>query len=389
MICLVVRALLSQVKHSFIRRVLYGMIQRGHPIFYIPVDSFTPNSVCLSGEQGLLREEGGVMVRVDSRVYRGLSVLLCLVLSGCYHRASLIKRRIAITYKSPTRHSISKHLFSAEKPVITVLIHGTKFMRSDTYKKVFNGIPDVKHIREFPSAHKVQFPMQLLHRDAPGLFDYNSLYLFGWSGRLSTHERYWAATILYEKLTALAESYQQKFGVFPEIRLVTHSHGGNVALNLARIHKMRKAPLSITTLVLLACPVQHETKELVHSHFFEKIYAFYSSLDMVQVLAPEFMYKMRDDEGSVIGSCLRLIPFSNRCFAANMPVRQAWIKINGHGITHGGFTTSKFLRTLPALLREVDEIYAEYEDMLCAGQKEILLHVQSRCANRYQGSYGR
>jgi pimeloyl-ACP methyl ester carboxylesterase len=223
--------------------------------------------------------------------------------------------------------------------------------------------------------------MQLLNRDAPELFDYNSLYLFGWSGRLSAHERYWAATILYQKLTVLAESYQRKFGVSPIIRLVAHSHGGNVALNLAQIHKARKGPFSIDTLVLLACPVQHETRELVCSDLFIKIYAFYSSLDMVQVLAPEFIYKMRNEEGSVIGSCLRLIPFSNRCFASDMPVRQAWIKINGHGIMHGGFTTTKFLRTLPALLDTVDELYEEHACVLCKGKKELLLHVKSRCVN--------
>lgn len=326
---------------------------------------------------------GHDMVVCGARLYRVLVTLLCVLLPGCYHRARLIKKKIMITYESPTRYSITqaKNSTTVERPIVTVWIHGTKFMRSDTYKKVFNGIPDIKHIKEFPSAHKVQLPMQLLHRDAPDLFDYNSLYLFGWPGRLSAHERYWAATILYKKLVALSRSYEKKFGVAPSIRLVTHSHGGNVALNLARIHKLRRGngALSIDALVLLACPVQHETKELVHSHLFKKIYAFYSSLDMVQVLAPEFLHKMRNDEGSVIGSCLRWIPFSNRCFAAHVPVRQAWIKINGHSITHGGFTTSKFLRTLPALLKAVDELYEEHGDELCKGKKEILLHVRSRC----------
>jgi hypothetical protein len=221
--------------------------------------------------------------------------------------------------------------------------------------------------------------MQLLNRDAPALFDYNSLYLFGWSGRLSTQERYWAALILYQKLIALQHTYKQKFGIDPVIRLVTHSHGGNVALNLARIHMLRKDSLTIDTLVLLACPVQHETKELVHSHLFKKIYALYSSLDMVQIMAPEFMYRMRNNDGSIIGSCLRWIPFSHRCFDAHMPVRQAWIKINGHAITHTSFTTTKFLRTLPQLLETLDELYMEHRSSLERGEKELLLHIHSRC----------
>jgi len=308
-------------------------------------------------------------------------ILLCLICAGCYHRARVIKKKIFVTYDMPIRPLIKKQYEPVidDTPVITVWIHGTKFTRSDTYRRVFNGIPDVKHIKEFPSEHGIQFHMQLLDRDAYDLFNYNSLYIFGWSGRLSTHERYWAAVILYQKLTALYEAYRKKFGRTPRIRLVTHSHGGNIALNLARVHKLRQDQLEIDSLILLACPVQHETKSLVESSFFKKIYAFYSSLDMVQLLAPEFIYRMRNDEGSIMGSCLRWIPFSNRCFASDTCVRQAWVKINGRAITHSCFTRTKFLRTLPKLLEAVDELYEKHTEQLYNGTKELLLHVKSHC----------
>lgn len=323
------------------------------------------------------------MVQSYSKLSQLFCIILCCIVSGCYHRARVIKKKIAITYDMPTRKLVKKKDISPsdEAPVITVWIHGTKFTRSDTYRRVFNGIPDIKHIKEFPSEHGIQFHMQLLDRDAHDLFDYNSLYIFGWSGRLSTHERYWAAVILYQKLASLYESYRKKFGKAPRIRLVTHSHGGNVALNLARVHKLRHDQLEIDSLILLACPVQYETKSLVENTFFKKIYAFYSSLDMVQVLAPEFMYRMRDKEGSIVGSCLRWIPFSNRCFAPDTCVRQAWIKINGHAIMHSSFTHSKFLRTLPKLLEAVDELYEEYNSELYSGKKELLLHVKSQCVS--------
>jgi hypothetical protein len=312
-----------------------------------------------------------------------LWILASLLCSGCYHRARVLKKRISVHYDIPQRHILNKNKKHADAtdPSITVWIHGTKFMRSDTYKRVYNGIPDIKHINEFPSEHGIQFQMQLLDRDASVLFRYDDLYLFGWSGRLSTHERYWAAVILYQKLTMLYELYTQKYGKAPRIRLVTHSHGGNVALNLARIHKARKASFEIDTLVLLACPVQHETKTLAENIFFKNVYAFYSSLDMVQVLAPEFVHRMRDDEDSVVGSCLRWIPFSTRCFECKSRVRQAWIKINGHAIMHSSFTRTQFLRTLPQLLKTVDELYAEHGTILCRGERELLLHVRSKCIN--------
>lgn len=344
------------------------------------IDSALLNDVLLKEGSSIAR--GYVMMRfypIPSQVLSG--IMLCLLGTGCYHRARVIKKNISVTYEMPTRQVVkkSKAYGGAAKPVITVWIHGTKFTRSDTYKRVFNGIPDIKHIKEFPSEHGIQSHMLLLDRDARDLFDYNSLYIFGWSGRLSTHERYWAAVILYQKLAGLHESYKQKFGVVPRIRLVTHSHGGSIALNLARVHRLRKAQLEIDTLVLLACPVQHETKCLVESSLFKKIYAFYSSLDMVQVLAPEFVHRICDDEGSMIGCCLRWIPFSNRCFEPSKYVRQAWIKINGHAIVHSSFTQCKFLRTLPKLLQAADELYEKHHEQLCNGQRELLFHIKSKC----------
>lgn len=326
------------------------------------------------------------MVQSRARLSNLFLIILIMFCNGCYHRAQVVKKRISMTYEQPPeRHKpckpVAKNDTVADDPVITVWVHGTKFVRSDTYRRVYNGIPDIKHIQEFPSEHGIQFQMCLLDRDAPTLFGYNNLYLFGWSGRLSTHERYGVAVILYQKLAALAESYRQKYGKEPRIRLVTHSHGGNVALNLARIHKKQKAQLTIDTLVLLACPVQHETKKLAESCFFSKVYAFYSSLDMVQVMAPEFVYKLRDDEDSIIGSCLRWIPFSNRSFEPHSCVRQAWIKMNGHGLMHSSFAHVKFLRTLPRLIEAVDALYQEHGKALCKGKKELLLHVRSKCVN--------
>jgi len=324
------------------------------------------------------------MVRFYSKLSQTFLICLSLLCAGCYHRAYVIKKRVSMTYERPDQCSVPKKTTreaNGEEPIITVWIHGTKFTRSDTYRRVYNGIPDVKHIKEFPSEHGIQFQMCLLDRDAPTLFKYEDLYLFGWSGRLSTHERYWAAVILYQKLTALSASYQQKFGKVPRIKLVTHSHGGNIALNLARIHKVRKAQLAIDTLVLLACPVQHETEALADHALFDKVYAFYSSLDMVQILAPEFAYKMRNDDDSIIGSCMRVIPFSNRCFKSKSRVRQAWVKINGHGVMHSSFAHVKFLRTLPCLIKAVDELYEEHGQDLCKGQKELLLHVRSKCVD--------
>jgi hypothetical protein len=322
------------------------------------------------------------MIRISADSTWWWCLMLPFLLSSCMHRSHLIKKTVCVEYKAPTRKSLEQATECIISPSITVWIHGTKFMRSETFKQVYNGMPDMKKLSDFPPKHKIQFHMKMLDRDAPELFNYNSLYLFGWSGKLSVRERYWVALILYQNLCALSDSYKAKHGVVPTINLVTHSHGGNVALNLARIHKMRNAELAIDTLVLLACPVQSETKDLAGNPFFKKTYVFYSALDMIQLLAPEFVCNMRDDEGSIIGHCSRFIPFSERCFDNNEHVKQAWIKINSHAIVHSTFTTTRFLRTIPTLLATVDELYEEYNEDLICGNKELLLNVMSRCQSR-------
>jgi len=55
----------------------------------------------------------------------------------------------------------------------------------------------------------------------------------------------------------------------PKVTLISHSHGGNVALNLAAIAE-KESPLSIERLILLACPVQQETAALVDAPMFKK-----------------------------------------------------------------------------------------------------------------------
>jgi pimeloyl-ACP methyl ester carboxylesterase len=321
-----------------------------------------------------------------------LLVPLLFLLPACTHHCQLIKKNVSVCYKNPPRittatgkniklPTLAEQEASKKFPNITVWIHGTKFVRNDMFKITFNGVPDIKHIRDCPAAHRLQYHMRLLDRDAPSLFAYDSLYLFGWSGRLSTRERYWAALILYQKLCVLSDEYKKEHGVEPCIRLITHSHGGNVALNLARIHKQRKGELNIDMLVLLACPVQRETQDLAFDPLFKRIYALYSSLDMVQILAPEFIYNMRNDDGSIIGKCLRLLPFSDRRFTRTAPVRQAWVKFNGTALMHSKFTSTYFLRTLPTLLQELDGIYDQHFAQLIQECKEVLLHIKSHCIN--------
>lgn len=129
--------------------------------------------------------------------------------------------------------------------------------------------------------------MKQLIEKSNGLFNPEYCHIFCWSGQLSHKARIEAAQNLHNELIKL---YRKN----PDIPLIifTHSHGGNVVLNLAGINEEK--PYSIDSLVLLACPVQEKTKSYIFDDLFKEIFSIYSSWDMIQVLDPQGIYYYKE-----------------------------------------------------------------------------------------------
>lgn len=111
-------------------------------------------------------------------------------------------------------------------------------------------------------------------------------YTFGWNGLLNMKERFVESEKLYKDLTLEVARLRAK-GLEPSITIIGYSHGGNVALNLARVKQesTNQPHFSIDKLILLATPIQKETDYLVGDiSFFKKSYLFYSSEDNAQTL---------------------------------------------------------------------------------------------------------
>lgn len=106
--------------------------------------------------------------------------------------------------------------------------------------------------------------------------------IFGWDGFLSQQARYAAAAQLYDALVAYRDQVVKKHGVEPRIRILAHSHGGNVALWLADFEKERQKKLSIDLLFMFGTPMQVETGHCITSPFFKRIYLGYSRGDSIQ-----------------------------------------------------------------------------------------------------------
>jgi predicted esterase len=128
---------------------------------------------------------------------------------------------------------------------------------------------------------------QMLNEADPVLFAKDHVYLFGWSGKLNPGERKKAAHELHAALKSLRDKYIKQYGLCPPFMIITHSHGANVALNLAGIEDN---DIVIDKLVLLAGPVQKETEPFVSSPLFKKVYSIHSHRDAFQVIDPQGLH---------------------------------------------------------------------------------------------------
>lgn len=160
----------------------------------------------------------------------------------------------------------------------------------------------------------------------------NFFYTFGWSGLISKNSRRFEAIRLYNELTEELDRYHIK-GIHPKVRLITHSHGGNLCLNLASVHAVvnakkldddfafsknkdedealhamlatiktlkskeavqdlpdqkkwdyvpRHHQLKIDELVMYGTPIQQETELFCYAPIFGKVFNFYSAQDVIQ-----------------------------------------------------------------------------------------------------------
>lgn len=183
------------------------------------------------------------------------------------------------------------HKIIDEEPVkIAVFVHGTHrtvgavahIPGFSTYVECQKGLNKVDDcLAEYCYARMARS----IHKYAPDMFPLEAFYLFAWSGILSHAARVSAANDLHTSLNELA----CKIGNRLEITLITHSHGGNVALNLAPIVDDRC--YAIKALVLLAAPVQNWTEKYVDSDLFQEVYSLYSKWDLIQVGDPQGLYE--------------------------------------------------------------------------------------------------
>jgi len=273
---------------------------------------------------------------------------LC-ILPSCIHKRYIDKQ---ILYVSPEKKHPIKHI---QAPPVTIWVHGTLMFYKPFYYNIFNSKSCLIPTTLLPYNHKLRLISDALIEQDPASFTPEEFYAFCWSGKLQAFERKEAAKKLHEDLITLIDTYQKKYNCYPVIRIITHSHGGNVVLNMAKIKTDALHSISIQSLVLLACPVQENTQHLISSPLFKKIYSLYSSFDLIQIIAPQLKRKQRNDTSIPKEKRPYKKPaFSSRIFPHHPNIIQAKIKINNYPISHTHFSSIQFAEILPSILKKLD-----------------------------------
>lgn len=108
--------------------------------------------------------------------------------------------------------------------------------------------------------------------------------LAGWSGLLSQKERRREGFLLYHNLCRLRRQLVHEYQAPVKFVIISHSHGGNVALWMAEAESLQHEGLSIDTLIMLGTPIQRETGHCITSPFFKTVILYSSQGDNVQGL---------------------------------------------------------------------------------------------------------
>jgi hypothetical protein len=276
-------------------------------------------------------------------------LLLCLAtlfaLPSC-HRQSVTSRR-TLDFKKEIPTMQQTQTAKTRTPYVTVWVHGSRAFKP--FDEHIHATPQqgMQTMASLTKKHHIKKLAQILADADPIKYPFEHFYAFGWAGSLSFEIRHDESARLHAELEKLVSTYTKKYGHAPFIRIITHSHGGNVALNLATIEHPNKEWF-INEAIILASPVQHQTENLVSSPLFGKIYSFYSTFDTSQVMDPQGLYKTTRAHANK-----KL--FSQRRFPDNATLIQTKCRINNHGVPHIGFISDKFIKRLPALINYLDQ----------------------------------
>ncbi len=262
-----------------------------------------------------------------------VSMVLCILLPGCSHQKNFFRRKLYFTNHQVI--SASKYT-NQQVPTISVWIHGARPFGNNTYNL------GLKSLTLFDPHNKLAETANILVKADSIKFPLDNFYIFSWPGTMDFGVRQQEAITLHTELLKLLNTYKMSHGIKPRVRIIAHSHGGNVALNLAAVTNNM---IEIDELILLATPVQDKNKDYVRSPLFKRVFSLYSTIDIAQIIDPQGIYH---------DSCTHSL-FSGQRFNPSQNLMQIKTKINGTACQHLQFDDRPMLTILPAIIDQLHE----------------------------------
>ena len=185
--------------------------------------------------------------------------------------------------------------YLGKQHTITIFVHGSRsparFYLSQ-YRKSKHGLHAACEYDEDSLYCKIAD--SLTENDNPK-YDKNHFYVFGWNGAISFAVRKKMAKKLYKKTLKLITFYKNKYGYYPKVQIITFSHGGNIALQLADFLPFVDGQEIDLDLVLIGCPVQATTEHMIGCPCFSNVSVIASHGDMIQRMDPHNWYAPKRD----------------------------------------------------------------------------------------------
>lgn len=189
----------------------------------------------------------------------------------------------------PEKQDANPEIQDTNPAWVTIYVHGTTTksglkLLSKFYPDICYGAPGVHPLDNMPASAIFRHDVAKLSSGDLKRFDPKHFYTFGWSGALSFSEREKAGKELYEGIKVLLEEYKDTYEFYPKIRIMTFSHGGNVALNMVSHLPFFKDEHVHLELLIIASPVQKVTEHLIEHPEIDFIYTIASTRDLLQVV---------------------------------------------------------------------------------------------------------
>ena len=140
----------------------------------------------------------------------------------------------------------------AHVPAVTIFVHGSQNSTKYLPRDIWQCQKGLHQVGDLPDSSCFLKDAKLLQQCDENKFPLEHYYTFGWLGKVDFKVREQAGKQLFDDLQQLLQQYKSQYGVYPTVCLITHSHGGNVALNMLKHFPILAEEIICLELIMLA-----------------------------------------------------------------------------------------------------------------------------------------